>query len=319
MRLANVNSIDLNLLKAFYALGVERHVTKAGTMVGLSQSGMSQALSRLRGIFDDELFVRTKTGMVPTARCLALMPRVRQVLGDLDIALAAERAFNAADAEATFRIGMNDMLALLLLPPLLKEINQTAPGIDLRVIHTLSVLNNPRLNVDPLADLDVGRTDVAILKDFEAPARFDSEELFPVRYVCVSGAGNQGFNPPITKDAFLSHGHVTVTYSDVDVSFFDTALAERGLSRDIKVWVPLYSIAMAVAEQSNLVLSLPDILLNYALQHHHLTVSPLPVQSPESTYFLVWHKTRTSDPAHVWLREIIRQKCDELFLGVEAH
>ena len=67
----DVAGFDLNLLKAFDALYAERHVTHAGLRVGLSQSAMSGALTRLREVFEDELFVRTPAGMQPTPRTSA--------------------------------------------------------------------------------------------------------------------------------------------------------------------------------------------------------------------------------------------------------
>ena len=64
----DIRGVDLNLLKAFDALIGERAVTRAAGRIGLSQPAMSHALSRLRGLFADELFVRTQSGMEPTAR-----------------------------------------------------------------------------------------------------------------------------------------------------------------------------------------------------------------------------------------------------------
>ena len=59
-----VVGFDLNLLKAFDALYAERHVTRAGQRIDLSQSAMSGVLTRLREVFNDELFVRS----MPTNR-----------------------------------------------------------------------------------------------------------------------------------------------------------------------------------------------------------------------------------------------------------
>ena len=50
--------LDLNLLVALDALLTEKNVTRAGERVFLSQSTMSNALSRLRQYFDDELLVQ---------------------------------------------------------------------------------------------------------------------------------------------------------------------------------------------------------------------------------------------------------------------
>src|ERR1700724_3411163 len=64
----DIRSVDLNLLKAFDALIRERAVTRAAAGIGLSRLAMSHALSRLRSLFADDLFVRTPARMEPTAR-----------------------------------------------------------------------------------------------------------------------------------------------------------------------------------------------------------------------------------------------------------
>src|ERR1700738_1653279 len=70
----DIRAVDLNLLKAFDALTSERAVTRAAGRIGLSQPAMSHALSRLRSLFADDLFVRTPTGMEPTARAREIAP-----------------------------------------------------------------------------------------------------------------------------------------------------------------------------------------------------------------------------------------------------
>src|SRR5207248_5599208 len=72
----DIRAFDLNLLKAFDALISERAVTRAAGRIGLSQPAMSHALSRLRGLFADDLFVRTPAGMEPTARAREIAPLV---------------------------------------------------------------------------------------------------------------------------------------------------------------------------------------------------------------------------------------------------
>ena len=57
----DIRAVDLNLLKAFDAMMTERAVTRAAGRIGLSQPAMSHALSRLRSLFADDLFVRIAT------------------------------------------------------------------------------------------------------------------------------------------------------------------------------------------------------------------------------------------------------------------
>src|SRR5476649_559075 len=84
----NFPSLDLNLLRLFDALAEERSVTRAGARLGLTQSAVSHALSRLRHALQDELFVRGPDGMRPTARAQEIAPMLRQGLEQLHAALA---------------------------------------------------------------------------------------------------------------------------------------------------------------------------------------------------------------------------------------
>ena len=76
----NILSADLNLLVALDALLQERNVTRAGARIGVSQSAMSSALSRLRRQFDDELLIRVGTRYELTPLAQVLTGRVAEVL-----------------------------------------------------------------------------------------------------------------------------------------------------------------------------------------------------------------------------------------------
>ena len=48
--------------------------------MSLSKSAISYQLSKLREIFNDELFIRTSNGLKPTAYCLSISPKVNDLL-----------------------------------------------------------------------------------------------------------------------------------------------------------------------------------------------------------------------------------------------
>src|SRR5437899_3057984 len=83
----DIRAVDLNLLKAFDALMSERAVTRAAGRIGLSQPAMSHALSRLRSLFADDLFVRTPNRMEPTARAREIAPLVSAAIEHIEAAL----------------------------------------------------------------------------------------------------------------------------------------------------------------------------------------------------------------------------------------
>ena len=76
----SIGKVDLNLLKVFDAVFEERNLVLAGRRLHLSQSAVSHALSRLREVVGDELFVRTGRGMVPTGGALRMAPALRDAL-----------------------------------------------------------------------------------------------------------------------------------------------------------------------------------------------------------------------------------------------
>src|SRR3954471_11280499 len=92
----DIRAADLNLLKAFDALMAERAVTRAGTRIGLSQPAMSHALSRLRSLFSDDLFVRGRGGLEPTARAREIAPLISAAIEQIEAALNLGIGFDPA-------------------------------------------------------------------------------------------------------------------------------------------------------------------------------------------------------------------------------
>jgi DNA-binding transcriptional LysR family regulator len=82
-----LGAIDLNLLVVFDAVMRERNVTRAGEHLGLSQPAMSHALTRLRYMLKDDLFIRSPKGMLPTPRAEQLAVPVRAALDGLQHSL----------------------------------------------------------------------------------------------------------------------------------------------------------------------------------------------------------------------------------------
>jgi len=93
--MTDLRLFDLNLLVAFDALVAERSVTRAARRVGIGQPAMSHALSRLRELFGDPLFVRTTDKMRPTTRALELAAPIattpfRTTIPEARVRLSAE-------------------------------------------------------------------------------------------------------------------------------------------------------------------------------------------------------------------------------------
>ena len=310
MLLKNVVATDLNLLKAFHAIGAERHLTRAGERIGLTQPAMSHALRRLRERFQDELFVRTADGMTPTARASELLSAVNEVLDRMERALTLERDFDPARADQTFRVGMNDYGAPSLMPRLIAAIRHDAPGV---------VLNAVQLSVDRSAEpgrfaaiyqsLDTGWIDLAIIPDGTHPSRFESEDLFSDRAVCVVARRNAAVGERLDLETYLALGHIRMTNSVAERSWVDDRLDELGHRRRVVATVPHSAAALAAIADSDLIATVPESVVQSYGYARQLKIFELPIRPQIHRFTQIWPRSVSADSAHSWLRRMVRQSC----------
>ncbi|WP_433927769.1 LysR family transcriptional regulator [Sorangium cellulosum] len=113
--LPRLRAVDLNLLTMLDAVITERNVTRAAEHLGMTQPAVSSALTRLRLLFDDDLFVRSGKEMAPTPRALSLAGPIRDALDLIQSSLAQPDAFDCT-ASHTFKLGLSDLGEAILLP-----------------------------------------------------------------------------------------------------------------------------------------------------------------------------------------------------------
>ena len=294
----NLSSTDLNLLVAFDALMIERHVTRAGQRVGLSQPAMSAALSRLRQLTKDELFTRQSDGMHPTARAEELVVPIRRALEDIKGALDAEQ-FDPSQSQRVFRIALNDFGASVILPPLVERLRREASGIDLRILPT---------NDDRAVDLlDRDHADIAVGSFQQVPAgRFEMAILFHSAFYCVVREGHElTRTSTVSLEAFASLPHLLFSQTGEATGFIDAVLAKEGLRRRVAVTVPHFLVAPFVLARSDLVATLPTRLVDDFGGMAGLTVVQAPIALPEFPCTLLWTSRAGSSAAHAWLRQQI--------------
>src|SRR5262249_53533705 len=128
----SINRLDLNLLRVFDAIMEERSVLRASQRLCRSHSTVSHALGRLRETLNDELFVRTPSGMRPTVRALAMAPRIREACKSLEAAIGLPK-FEPAKSTRRFKIAVSDFETAVIMPGLLRLLRQEAPLVDLVV------------------------------------------------------------------------------------------------------------------------------------------------------------------------------------------
>lgn len=293
MKLVN---LDLNLLLAFKVLAEERHVSRAGQRIGLSQPAMSNALARLRAIFDDELLVRAPKGMQLTAKAMALAGPVGAALAQLEDALEGGRTFEPGVARRSFSIAMADYTALVLLPALKRRLANAAPNIDLIVCNSV--------RAQGIDIVERGEADLAIGHLPVPPPHMPSVRLFRERLVCMARADHPALRKRLTIKAYAALRHVQVRTAN-DPLLIDGILERLGARRRVELVVPHHLVIPLLVARTDLVATEPERLATSFADVLPLAIRSPPFASPTIDISMVWHSRLDRDPAHRWLRDQI--------------
>ena len=296
----DVTGFDLNLLKAFDALYAERHVTHAGQRIGLSQSAMSGALTRLRELFKDELFVRSPTGMQPTPRADDLAGPVSAALRLVQEVLQAN-TFDPGTAHHTVTIAMTDYAAFVLLPPLLARLAVEAPRLDIRVRGIFG-------RDEALDLLDSGEANLAIGFPLEVSARILVRPLLHEGFACIARHGHPAFAEGTGLEAFAAAPHLLVSPEGDRMGIVDHKLATLGLERRIVLSLPQFLVAPFVVADTDLVATLASrVARRFAVASLGIAVHEPPIALPRWPLALMWHRRVDDHPATIWLRDRIAE------------
>ncbi len=268
---------------------------RAAHCLGMSQPAASHALARLRHTLQDDLFVRSARGMLPTARAEQLSVPIRQALNYLELGLQAQE-FNPSTATNKFRVALDNCSAVALTAKLVQMVETHAPGISL-ILRPSGTIDVDRLIDDSELDLFIGKPGV----DRE---RFASIELSNDDFVVVHHKDLRTPDTKISATELISKPHLNLSSTGDDVGFVDAWLQQQTLSREVKHAVPLLGCS-SVIENQDLLAVMRRPIAKAICRQSNLAISELPFQSPKISVCMRWHKRLDSQPAHSWLRDLI--------------
>lgn len=302
----DIRAVDLNLLKAFDALASERAVTRAASRIGLSQPAMSHALSRLRGLFGDDLFVRTPGGMEPTARAREIAPLVSSAIERIEAALNLGAGFDPATSLASFTAGMGEYAEVALVGRLAQEFSRQAPKATLRL---LSLHGG-----DAAEQLERGAIDVAVAHLRAMPPTIETTLLFRDPFVVAARKGHpissEISGAPLTVEAYAAQDHVLVSPRGDPSGALDRILVDYGQRRRIALLVATYLAVPAALAASDLIATLPSRAASLIAAHAELAILPLPIDFA-ATVSMAWHRRAASEPAQAWFRGLLTEAAGE--------
>lgn len=292
----NLKQLDLNLLVAFEAIYSTGSISAAARRLGTSQPNVSNALSRLRRLVDDPLFVTARHGVEPTVRARQMIAPVREALDIVRSQVLRADAMDLATYERNFRIVVADPFEPVLMPPILREITERAPGVSIE-----SVPATPRF----AEELRTGTIDLACYSfPLNAP-ELVAVPIFAGNNVVISRRNHPLIGKMLDQRTLRLLRHIALVPELRSMFPMDNDLAAYGIRRRIVCAVNKFWSIPPVVEQSDLVCIVPDQFARVCARNFAVDLHEAPVRMSLTYGYVLWHVRSRKDPGHQWLRETI--------------
>ncbi|MFT6606220.1 MAG: DNA-binding transcriptional LysR family regulator [Halocynthiibacter sp.] len=293
--------LDLNLLVALDHMLTLRSVSEAATRMHMSQSAMSNALTRLRTYFDDPLLVQVGRKMILTPRAEGMRGPVRDILVRVDATIDTDPVFRPEATDRQFSILLSDYTMQVLIPHVLAVADEAGSRVHFRFL--------PQTD-QPYVMLERGEADLLIAPQQFCSSAHPSDALFEDRYVCVAWKDGAHGNGPLTAEAFVEAGHVVMVPPTAARSVETILLARLGITRREEVTSFSFSSLPELVVGTDRIATVHESIARKALARMPLVQRDLPFVVDGLSQHMQWHEIRAHDPGIQWLREIFH-------LGVE--
>jgi DNA-binding transcriptional LysR family regulator len=293
----DLRRLDLNLLVTFEVLMAERSVTRAAARLGRTQSAISHSLARLREQLGDPLLVKVGGRMSASPFAETMIAEVRPILRSIQRVLAAPQPFDPASSTRTFRIAIPD-LGLSLFAQLMARVRRTAPGLVLEWIAP---------GAQTLLSVAEGQIDIALVPSAIAVAEgIEHQDAGELKWATFARKDH----PAIASwgvAAWTRWPHVVVQVGDRLQSPVVEAAAQIARKRTVAAWVPNFSAVPPLLAHTDLLATLPTIVMCESMDRFGLCALPSPIPVRPMPHRFVWSLRLAGDPAIRWLREQLAQ------------
>ncbi len=288
---------DLNLLPIFLALMEERSVTRAAERLGMTQPALSNALSRLRAMLQDPLFVRERYGIQPTPIALELAPGIAEALAKLDDAVLGQQDFDPAKAERLLTIAPNGYVEFVLVPMIIARLEEVAPGITLRL--------TPYGNDLAETGVTSGTTAMVLGRIVDPPDNLVVQHLMDEGLACVVRAGHPEIGDSISREQYERLRHVNVVPPGRLRAGLFQALAEQSLKRTVAISVTNFFAVAEMVAVTDHIATLPNLICRRLALDPRFKILAAPANLGIFPVEMAWHVRYRHDPAHRWLRALV--------------
>ncbi|AQM68118.1 HTH-type transcriptional regulator LeuO [Vibrio campbellii] len=298
---STLRGVDLNLLTVFDAVMQEQNITRAAHNLGMSQPAVSNAVARLKVMFNDELFMRQGRGIQPTQRARQLFGPIRQALQLIRNELPSS-VFQPESSTRLFKLAICSPCDMRFAPRIMASINEQAPSVQLHLDAEFDRLLSERMRYQEIDFvIDYARFD---------DQGFSSTEIFKDELVVIASKTHPRIQGGVSAEQLINEKHAKLSRVHGQRSFSEQAYRE--LDCQAAYEGSSLSNLLYVVSQSELVTIAPRWMAENAVNSDQLQILDFPFENKEISGYLSWHESSEKDKGHIWLRDQLMITCGEV-------
>lgn len=296
--------LDLNLLVALDHMMTLKSVSAAADKMFMSQSAMSNALTRLRTYFDDPLLVQVGKRMELTPRAEAMKAAIRDILVRIEATIDTQPEFDPTVSNRTFNILVSDYTLRVLMPLVMHELDKQGTRVKVNLLAQ---------NDSPFLMLERGDVDLLITPDLFVSENHPSSLLYEDQYVVAACGKGPYAKKPIDLMEYQTIPHAIMVPPSNDSRPAEGMMLEAaGVRRNVEVTTFSFSALPHLLCNTARIATVHRHLAVIASKSNDLVIHDLPFETPPFRQMMQWHSYRDNDPGIVWIRRTFETAASKL-------
>jgi DNA-binding transcriptional LysR family regulator len=155
------NQIGWELYRSFRSVLEEGSLSGAARALGLTQPTVGRHVSALEKLLGLALFTRSQTGLIPTEAALALRSDAEAMHSTAASLERAARGFGSG-VRGAVRISASEVVGVEILPPMLAELHEAHPQLEIELVLSNKVQDLVRREIDIAVRMTSPKQDVLL-------------------------------------------------------------------------------------------------------------------------------------------------------------
>jgi DNA-binding transcriptional LysR family regulator len=294
----NLRSANLNLLPILRVLLRHQHVTHAARALNMSQSSVSEALGKLRHMFNDELLLSRGNQMTLTALAQRLEPLVEKSLDSVATLVGPELS-TWVRPKSAIDIAASDFLVLTIGTRIMQRVRDEKPGLAVR-FHDVDQRSTARLRA---GDLDFMITPEVTIGSIDP--QFGRELIHEDEIVCLIDEESE-IGDTVSEEQYWAAKHVFFSpRAEVYNAKRTTILQQVGEKRADATLVQSYLLLPFFVEGTGVIALVQRSLAEKLAPAARVRIAQAPFDI-KVRLLAVWDDSRSLDPLQSWFLDILR-------------